>query len=82
MHICMCVCIYVCVCQLLTFPSARADMTLLNERRDLLMVLASSSVSPSALVFPTYSDKHTHTYDIYMYDKHTDQTRVVQTHIQ
>ncbi len=48
-------------CCLLTFPSARDDMTLLSERRDLLIVLASSSVRPSAFVLPTCGDKHTYT---------------------
>ena len=33
---------------ILTFPSARAEITLLRESRDLLIVLASSRVSPMA----------------------------------
>ena len=42
----------------LTFPSARAEMTLLRERRDLLIVLASSRVSPWALVLSTCTRRH------------------------
>ena len=38
----------------LTEPSARAEMTIPSEDRDLLIILASSSTVPSAPVFPTF----------------------------
>jgi hypothetical protein len=41
--------------QLLTFPSAKAEMTLPSADRDLLMFLASSSTVPSAPVLLTWT---------------------------
>lgn len=41
-------------CNCLTDPSARAEMTIPSEDRDLLIILASSSTVPSAPVFPTF----------------------------
>lgn len=42
-----------CVCVRLTEPSAKADITLPRDDRDLLMFLASSSTAPSAPVLLT-----------------------------
>ena len=43
----------------LTEPSARAEMTIPSEDRDLLIILASSSTVPSAPVLPT-CETHKH----------------------
>lgn len=46
-------CEHVCVSMWLTEPSAKADITLPRDDRDLLMFLASSSTAPSAPVLLT-----------------------------
>lgn len=46
-------CEHVCVSMWLTEPSAKADITLPRDERDLLMFLASSSTAPSAPVLLT-----------------------------
>ncbi len=51
MHVRVCVC--VCVCVRLTEFSAKADITLPRDDRDLLIFLASSSTEPSAPVLLT-----------------------------
>ena len=57
--------------KLLTFPSARAEMTFPKADRDLLIFFASSSTEPSAPVLLTLNKYVNITVYIYDNDNHT-----------